>query len=49
MEVFSLLPPRGDPHTLLRGSRDVATVADVVLTVGLGPEADWLEKLLHIS
>ena len=49
VEVFSLLPVGGDPHTFLPGARDVARVADadLVLTVGLGLEADWLEDLLH--
>ena len=49
VEVFSLLPPGGDPHTFLPGARDVARVADadVVFTVGLGLEAEWLEELLH--
>ena len=49
VEVFSLLPPGGDPHTFLPGPRDVAKVADadLVLTVGLGLEADWLEDLIH--
>ena len=49
VEVFSLLPVGGDPHTFLPGARDVARVADadVVFTVGLDLEADWLEELLH--
>ncbi len=49
VEVFGLLPPGGDPHTFLPGPRDVARVADadLVLTVGLGLEADWLEDLIH--
>ena len=49
VEVFTLLPVGGDPHTFLPGARDVAKVADadLVLTVGLGLEADWLEDLLH--
>ena len=49
VEVFSLLPVGGDPHTFLPGARDVAKVADadLVLTVGLGLEADWLQDLLH--
>ena len=49
VDVFSLLPLGGDPHTYQPGARDVAMVADadVVLTVGLGLEADWLEELLH--
>ena len=48
-EVFSLLPVGGDPHTFLPGPRDVARVADadLVLTVGLDLEAEWLEDLLH--
>ena len=48
-EVFGLLPVGGDPHTFLPGPRDVARVADadLVLTVGLGLEADWLEELIH--
>ncbi len=48
-EVFSLLTAGADPHSFLPGARDVAKVADadVVLTVGLGLEADWLEDLLH--
>ena len=49
VEVFGLLPVGGDPHTFLPGARDVAKVADadLVLTVGLGLEADWLQDLLH--
>ena len=49
VEVFSLLQPGGDPHTFQPGARDVARVADanLVLTVGLGLEAGWLEELLH--
>ncbi len=49
VEVFGLLPPGGDPHTFVPVARDVARVADadVVFTVGLGLEADWLDDLLH--
>ncbi|MDE0199697.1 MAG: zinc ABC transporter substrate-binding protein [Caldilineaceae bacterium] len=49
VEVFGLLPVGGDPHNFLPGARDVARVADadLVLTVGLGLEADWLQDLLH--
>ena len=49
VEVFTLLPVGGDPHTFLPGARDVAKVADadLVLSVGLGLEADWLHDLLH--
>ncbi|MXY43244.1 MAG: hypothetical protein F4Y50_04175 [Dehalococcoidia bacterium] len=48
-EVFSLLQPGADPHTFLPGARDVARVADadLVLTVGLDLEAEWLEDLVH--
>ena len=49
VEVFGLVPPGSDPHNFLPGARDVARVAeaDIVLTVGLGLEVDWLEELLH--
>ncbi len=49
VEVFGLLPVGGDPHNFLPGARDVARVADadLVFTVGLGLEADWLQDLLH--
>ena len=48
-EVFTMLAPGADPHTFMPGARDVARVADadLVLTVGLGLEAEWLEDLLH--
>jgi ABC-type Zn uptake system ZnuABC Zn-binding protein ZnuA len=46
---FSLLPPDADPHTFQPGARDVANVADadVVFTVGLSLEANWLEELVE--
>ena len=49
VEVVSLLPPGGDPHSLSPGARDVAMIADadVVMSVGLELEAGWLEELLH--
>ncbi len=49
VEVFSLVPPGSDPHSFMPGARDVAKVADadLVLSVGLGLEVDWLEELLH--
>ena len=49
VEVFSLLPPGGDPHHFTPTAQDVARVADadVVLSIGLGLEADWLADLLH--
>ena len=49
VEVTSLLPIGGDPHTYQPGARDVAQIADadLVLTVGLGLEGAWLEELIH--
>ncbi len=49
VEVISLLPIGGDPHTYQPGARDVAQMvdADLVLTVGLGLEGGWLEELIH--
>ncbi len=49
VEVMSLLPVGGDPHTYQPGARDVAHIvdADLVLTVGLGLEGAWLEELIH--
>ena len=49
VEVMSLLPVGGDPHTYQPGARDVANIvdADLVLTVGLGLEGNWLEELIH--
>ena len=49
VEVFSLLPVGGDPHTFQPGARDVARIsdADVVLSIGLGMEGDWLHDLLE--
>ena len=49
VEVISLLPIGGDPHTYQPGARDVAQIvdADLVLTVGLELEGGWLEELIH--
>ena len=49
VEVMSLLPVGGDPHTYQPGARDVANIvdADLVLTIGLGLEGNWLEELIH--
>ena len=48
VNVFSLLPPGADPHSFQPGSRDIARIADadLVLTVGLGLEDDWLNDLI---
>ena len=49
LEVFSLVPVGSDPHTFQPGARDVARVADadLVLSIGLGLEEDWLRDLLQ--
>ena len=49
VEVFSLHSPGADPHSIVPGVSDVAKVADadVVLSVGLGLEAIWLDDLVH--
>jgi ABC-type Zn uptake system ZnuABC Zn-binding protein ZnuA len=48
VEIFSLLPPQADPHSFRPGAQDVTRVADadLVLSVGLSLEAEWLSKLL---
>lgn len=48
VEVFSLLPPDADPHSFRPGAQDVTRIADadLVLSVGLSLEAEWLSKLL---
>ena len=49
VDVFGLLQAGGDPHSFTPTARDVARVADadIVMTVGLGLEAEWLDDLLH--
>ncbi len=49
VDVFSLLPPDTDIHTYQPGAQDVAKVADadVVMTVGLELEGDWLHELVE--
>lgn len=49
VEVTSLIPPGGDPHSYQPGARDVAQIADadLVFTVGLQLEGQWLEELIH--
>ena len=48
VNVFSLMPTGADPHSFEPGTRDVARIAeaDVVLSVGLGLEASWLQDLI---
>ena len=49
VEVNSLLPVGGDPHTYQPGARDVARMvdADLVLTIGLNLEGNWLRELIQ--
>ena len=49
VDVFSLVPIGADPHTFQPGARDVARIAeaDLVLSVGLGLEGEWLHDLLE--
>ena len=49
VEVFSLVPTDGDPHTFQPGVLAVTRVADadIVFTVGLGLEAAWLDELVR--
>ncbi len=49
IELFSLHSPGADPHSIVPGARDVAKVAeaDIVLSIGLGLETEWLEDLIH--
>ena len=48
VEVFSLIPANADPHSFQPGAQDIARVADadVVLSVGLSLETEWLEDLV---
>ena len=49
VDVFSLLPTGGDPHSWQPGAADVARLAkaDLVLSIGLGLEGGWLAELIH--
>ena len=49
VDVFSVLPVGSDPHTFRPGARDVTHIvnADVIITVGLGLETHWVERLLE--
>ena len=49
VEVKGLLPVAADPHSYQPGARDVADVADadLVLTIGLSLEDEWLHELVH--
>ena len=49
VEVTSLLPVGGDPHSYQPGARDVAMIADadLILTNGLFLEGAWLEELIQ--
>lgn len=47
--VFSVQPLGSDPHHIQPSAQDIALVSqtDLLLTVGLGLEADWIDKLLR--
>ena len=47
--VFSVQPLGSDPHHIQPSAQDIALVsrADLLLTVGLGLEAEWIDKLLR--
>lgn len=49
VEVDSLLAAGADPHSFNPGARDVANVADadLVMVIGLGLEASWLDDLIR--
>jgi ABC-type Zn uptake system ZnuABC Zn-binding protein ZnuA len=51
VEVFSLVPPGADPHAFQPGARDVTRVADadVVFSMGLGLEEEWLKDLVSTA
>lgn len=48
VDVNSLLAAGADPHSFNPGARDVANVADadLVMVIGLGLEASWLDDLI---
>ena len=48
VDVNSLLAAGADPHSFNPGARDVANVADadLVMVIGLGLEANWLDDLI---
>ncbi len=49
VDVFSIVPVGADPHTFQPGAKDVAQIAeaDLVLSVGLSLEGEWLHDLLE--
>ncbi len=49
IEVTDLVPRGSDPHAHQPGARDIARVADadIVFTVGLALEGQWLEELVE--
>ena len=49
VEVSALVPPGGDMHMFQPGPQDVARVADadMVVMIGMGLEAGWLEQLFE--
>lgn len=49
VEVFSLIQPSTDPHSFQPGARDITRVADadLLLTIGLNLEGEWLKELVN--
>ena len=49
VNVDSLVPTNGDPHTFEPGAREVTKLADAkaIFAIGLGLEAGWLNKLIE--
>ena len=49
VEVTSLVPPGGDMHMFQPGAQDVARLADadMVVMIGMGLEAGWLDQLFE--
>ena len=47
--VFSIQPLGSDPHHIQPSAQDIALVSqtDLLLTVGLGLEAEWIDKVLR--
>ena len=48
VEIFSLVPVNTDPHTFQPGAQDISRIADadLVLSIGLSLEAEWMSQLL---
>ena len=51
VDVFSLVPAGVDPHAFQPGAKDITRIADadVVFSIGLGLEEDWLRAMLDAA